>query len=86
MWSEPHQIAGKLLNSYNLEFLDGQPVDGEFHAQRLREFIPRAGTELATQQEEVVARGREDNSDMLAMEDSRTEEPNEDEESDTSSS
>ena len=59
MWSEPHRISEKMLNSYKLETLEGQPIDGEFHARRLRRFIPREGTELAAQQKEVEAREKE---------------------------
>jgi hypothetical protein len=34
MWSpEPHRIAEKLLNSYKLETIEGQLLDGEYHAQ-----------------------------------------------------
>jgi hypothetical protein len=32
MWSEPHRIIEQLLNSYKLETLQGQPLDGEYHA------------------------------------------------------
>lgn len=56
MWTEPHRVSEKLLNSYKLKTLDGQPLEGEFHARRLRKFIPREGTELATQQKEAEAR------------------------------
>jgi hypothetical protein len=31
MWSEPHRISEWLLNSYRLETLDGQLLDGEYH-------------------------------------------------------
>ena len=56
MWSEPHRVSEKMLNSYKLETLQGQPLDGEYHARRLREFVPRKGTELAAQQKEVEER------------------------------
>jgi hypothetical protein len=56
MWSEPHRISERLLNSYKLETLEGQPLDGEYHARRLRVFKPREGTELAAQQKEVEER------------------------------
>jgi hypothetical protein len=55
MWSEPRRISERMLNSYKLEALDGQPLEGEYHARRLRGFIPREGTELAAQQKEVEA-------------------------------
>ena len=64
MWSEPRRVTEQMLNSYKLETLDGQPLDGEYHARRLREFIPREGTELAAQQKEVKARIEEINKDM----------------------
>jgi hypothetical protein len=35
MWSEPHRIVERLLNSYKLETLQGQPLDGEYHARRI---------------------------------------------------
>ena len=56
MWSEPHRISERLLNSYKLETLEGQPVDGEYNARQLRRFVPREGTELATQQKEFEDR------------------------------
>ena len=56
MWSKPHRVVERLLNSYKVETLDGQLLDGEYHARRLRSFTPREGTELATQQKEVEAR------------------------------
>jgi len=35
MWSPPHCIAKRLLNSYRLETLQGTPLDGMFNARRL---------------------------------------------------
>jgi transposase InsO family protein len=55
MWSEPHRVLERLLNSYKLETITGQPMEGEFHARRLRAFTPREGTELAEQQREIIA-------------------------------
>ena len=49
-----------MLNSYTLESLDGQLLDGEYHMRRLREFKPREGMELAAQQKEAEARRREE--------------------------
>jgi hypothetical protein len=54
MWSEPRRVAERILNSYKLETLDGEPLDGEYHARRIREFIPREGTELEAQQREFI--------------------------------
>jgi hypothetical protein len=56
MWSEPHIVLEKLLNSYKLEALEGQPLEGEFHSQRLPAFKPRKGMELALQQNNLEAR------------------------------
>ena len=53
MWSEPHRITEKILNSYKLETLEGQQLEGEYHVRRLRGFTPREGTELAAKQKEV---------------------------------
>src|ERR1700678_4075029 len=53
MWSKLHRVSKRLLNSYKLATLEGQQLDGEYHARRLRKFIPREGTELETQQKEV---------------------------------
>ena len=53
MWSEPRRVSERILNSYRLETLNGQPLDGEYHARRLRKFILREGTELAAQQREI---------------------------------
>jgi len=50
MWSPPRRITEQLLNSYKLETLDGAPLEGLFHARRLRSFTPREGTILATEQ------------------------------------
>ena len=63
MWSEPHRIWEKLLNSYKLETLEGQPLEGKYHARRLQEFIPREGTELAAQQKERTTKETEEDLD-----------------------
>ena len=60
MWSEPHRIRERLLNSYKVETLEGHLLEGEYHARRLREFIPREGTELANRQKEIGANQMED--------------------------
>ena len=59
MWSEPCRVVERILNSYTLESLDGQPLEGEYHTRQLREFKPREGTELAAQEKEAKARRRE---------------------------
>ena len=50
MWSVPRRVTERLVNSYKLETLDGARLEGEFSARRLREFIPRDGTDLAEAQ------------------------------------
>ena len=55
MWSAPCRVLERMLNSYKLISLEGQPLEGDYHARRLRMFVPREGTELATQQGEVAA-------------------------------
>ena len=64
MWLEPHCVTECILNSYKLETLDRQPLDGEYHARRLKEFILREGTELAAQQKEWEERGVEVNPEL----------------------
>ena len=56
MWSKPYRVLERLLNSYKLETLEGQPVEGEFHSRQLRAFTPREGTMLALQQKDLEAR------------------------------
>ena len=71
MWSEPRRIVERLLNSYKLETLDGQTLDGEYHARRLRKFTPREGTELATQQKGVEEGISVENGEGLDSEDAQ---------------
>jgi hypothetical protein len=59
MWLGPHRVSERILNSYKLETLEGTPLEGEFNARRLRPFEPRAGTELAAQQEAFMEKLRE---------------------------
>jgi hypothetical protein len=47
MWSIPHRVKTKQLNSYTLETLAGLPLAGVFNSRRLRAFTPRTGTKLA---------------------------------------
>jgi hypothetical protein len=47
MWSIPHRVKTKLLNSYTLETLTGLPLAGVYNSRRLRTFTPRTGTKLA---------------------------------------
>jgi len=47
MWSPPHRVISKKRNSYTLETLNGNPVDGVFNARHLCAFKPWEGTKLA---------------------------------------
>jgi len=47
MWSVPHRIKTRRLNSYTLETLSGLPLTGMYNARRLRTFTPRKGMKLA---------------------------------------
>ena len=55
-WGTPHRVVDQQRNSYRLETVQGLPVGGMFSAQHLRRFIPRPGTELATQQLEIESK------------------------------
>lgn len=46
-WSAPRRVVDRIGNSYTLDTLEGFPLNGLFHARRLRRFIPRDGTALA---------------------------------------
>ena len=76
MWTGPWRVTEWLLNSYNLELLDREPLRGDYNTRRLREFILRKGTELAaeqgifeTTQEELGS--REDMGEIEAVGDKR---------------
>lgn len=73
MWSKPHRVSERMLNSYKLEMLGGQVLDGEYHARRIRRFIPREGTELTAQQREVEEGRTEEN--CRQTEENQAEEP-----------
>jgi hypothetical protein len=55
-WSQPRRIVKRLRNSYTLENLDGSAIEGTFSSRRLREFVPREGTRLASEQREFEER------------------------------
>lgn len=55
MWNGPYQVVEQMLNSYKLEDLNGNPLNSNFNARRLREFVPREGTELLAKQKEFEA-------------------------------
>ena len=88
MWSKPHRVSERILNSYKLETLEGQQLDGEYHARRLRKFTPREGTELETQQKAVKMNQidneteTEENSTRSASDDSEDVEGNEEDDND----
>ena len=88
MWSKPHRVSERILNSYKLETLEGQQLDGEYHARRLRKFTPREGTELETQQKAVEMNRidneteTEENSTRSASDDSEDVEGNEEDDND----
>lgn len=46
-WSVPRRVVACTGNSYRLENLAGEPIDGLFHARRLRAFTPRTNSMLA---------------------------------------
>jgi hypothetical protein len=45
-FSAPRRVVSRNRNSYQLETLEGFPIAGKFSSRRLRQFIPRQGTEL----------------------------------------
>ena len=55
-WGTPHRVVDQRCNSYWLETVQGLPVGGMFSARHLWRFIPRPGTELATQQLEIESK------------------------------
>ena len=55
MWTRPWRVTEWLLNSYTLESIDGDPLKGDYNARRLREFVPREGTELEAEQRNLEA-------------------------------
>jgi hypothetical protein len=59
-WSQPHRIKLRLRNSYKLETIGGDEIEGEFNARRLRAFIPREGTRLAEEQRAFDEKSREE--------------------------
>jgi hypothetical protein len=72
MWSVPHRVTTRHLNSYTLETLEGLPLTGMYNARRLRAFKPREGTKLAlgelTRIEEVREEEEEGEADVSVVE------------------
>jgi hypothetical protein len=55
-WSPPRRVVSRDRNSYHLETLEGIPMSSTFSSRCLCRFLPRSGTQLARQQEELEAR------------------------------
>ena len=66
-FSAPRRVVSRNLNSYQLETLEGFPIAGRFSTRRLRQFIPRQGTELEVTQTAIEEewRRREEEEDRL---------------------
>ncbi|KAG2743513.1 hypothetical protein P692DRAFT_20850438 [Suillus brevipes Sb2] len=56
-WSAPRRVVSRISNSYALTSLEGFPINGLFHARRLRRFIPHNGTTLAKLEEALQDQG-----------------------------
>jgi hypothetical protein len=67
-WSEPRRITERLTNSYKLATLEGKNMEGEFSARRLREFVPREGTELSQNQKELTTKIEEEDKEYQQLE------------------
>ena len=80
-WSAPRYVATRIGNSYTLTTLEGFLLNGQFHARRLRRFIPRDGTALAALQSMIYEGDRETEG---IMEDSSEVEIDDDQEGDSS--
>jgi hypothetical protein len=59
-WSGPQRITSRNRNSYTLETLQGDPVQGSFSARRLRGFTPTEGSKLAEEQAALERRYAEE--------------------------
>ena len=58
-WSAPWRVVSRTGNSYQLEMLEGFPMNGMVHARRLRWFLLRDGTVLAQLEEDRGAAQQE---------------------------
>lgn len=58
MWTGPYRVRERMLNSYHLETIAGDPLEGAHNAQRLRRFTAREGTQLAADQASFLAERR----------------------------
>lgn len=70
----PRRVVGKEVNLYTLETLKGEAINGRFSARRLREFVPRKGTELEKKQAEFERKLEEEGSEEQDSKDSGTSE------------
>lgn len=68
MWSTPRWVERHNVNSYKLETLDSAKLEGEYSARRLREFVPRKGTDLAEGQRVYMERIRKEEVERLRRE------------------
>jgi transposase InsO family protein len=50
-WSAPRRVVCRTKNSYQIETLEGLPINGRYSSRRLRRFYPRGETSLARIQE-----------------------------------
>lgn len=66
MWSIPHRVKTRQLNSYTLETLAGLPLAGVYNSRRLRAFEPHEGTKLAA--EEIARFEQQEVEDRLMLE------------------
>lgn len=68
-WSAPLRIQERIVNSYQLETLEGKAVEGNFSSCCLRSFTPREGTRLAAQQAELEKQLQKEEEDRAATSD-----------------
>jgi hypothetical protein len=68
-FSAPRRVVNRNKNSYQLETLEGFPIAGKFSSRRLRQFIPRQGTELERTQAVIEKewRRREEDGDKIEI-------------------
>ena len=53
---QPTTYSVKEWNSYSLETLKGDPIQGTFSTRRLWRFVPQEGTRLAEEQRHIEER------------------------------
>ena len=66
-FSAPRRVVSRNKNSYQRETLEGFPIAGKFSSRRLRQFLPRQGTELERTQARIEEewRRREEEGDRV---------------------